>query len=344
VKRSSFIATSAVTAIVFPNVIRAAEPTNVTIGVVNSTTDVTLFIAEAKGFFKRDGLNTTFQRFVSGTAMTSSLGGGQLDVAGAAPVAGLYNAAARGIDVKMVADKGSCPRGYGFQPLLVRTELVKSGRFKSVKDLKGLTVAGNASGSTSASMLNQCLRYGGLAYDDVKHVYIGFPEMVLAFKSGAIDAALVTEPNASEAVNDGFAVKIMGNDTFYPNQQVAVLQYGSGFLKNKDAGTRFMRAYIHAARYYNDSLKGGKIAGSNAEDVIEILSQYGPVKDKKVLREITPGGINPDERLNVASLQTDFDFFKSQNQIEGSVKVADAIDESYIRAVLPQLGRYRRHA
>ncbi|WP_281032743.1 hypothetical protein [Phyllobacterium bourgognense] len=39
---------------------------------------------------------------------------------------------ARGIGIKVVADKGSTPPGYGYQPLLVRKDPVESGKYKSL--------------------------------------------------------------------------------------------------------------------------------------------------------------------------------------------------------------------
>jgi len=46
-----------------------------------------------------------------------------------------------------VADKGSTPPGYGYQPLMVRKALVDNGTFKTLSDLKGRKVASSAPGS-----------------------------------------------------------------------------------------------------------------------------------------------------------------------------------------------------
>ena len=42
---------------------------------------------------------------------------------------------ARGIDVRIVADKASDPPGYGFAPFLIRSELIKSGKYKTLRDI-----------------------------------------------------------------------------------------------------------------------------------------------------------------------------------------------------------------
>ena len=95
--------------------------------------------------------------------MVAPLGTGEIDIAAAATSAGLFNAEARGIGLKIVADKGSNLPGYAYVSLLVRKELVDSGKFKSLKDLKGLRVAEPGKGGSTGSTINQALKKGRLA-------------------------------------------------------------------------------------------------------------------------------------------------------------------------------------
>ena len=233
-----------------------------------------LYIADRRGYFAEEGLKVEFIDFDSVSNMVAPLGVGQLDAGGGALAAGIYNAVGRGIDVRVVADLASDPPGYGFQELLIRTDLVRSGKYKTFKDLKGLTIAGNTPGSTSSSELNQLLIKAGLKFDDVKRVFMGYPDHIAGLKNGSVDASLMPEPNATTAVKDGVAVKVAGDDAFYPGQQVAVLVYGANlFRAHRDSGLKFMRAFIKAARYYNDALAGGKLAGPNADEVVKILTR-----------------------------------------------------------------------
>jgi NitT/TauT family transport system substrate-binding protein len=75
--------------------------------------------------------------FQSGAMMVAPLGTGELDAGGGSASAGLYNAVLRGIKIKIVADKASSPPGYGATKLLVRKDLIDSGRYKTLKDIKG---------------------------------------------------------------------------------------------------------------------------------------------------------------------------------------------------------------
>jgi len=319
----------------------ARADVNVRVGTSNSSSDVAFYIADKKGYFKQEGINIVLTPFDSAAKMVAPLGTGQLDVGGGAPSAGLYNAVARGIDVKIVADKGSSPPGYGYNPLLVRKDLVDSGRYKSFKDLKGFKVAGPARGTSPDAILNEALKKGGLKFSDVEVVYMGFPQHVLALQNKAVDAAVTTEPSATRAVQAGAAVRYH-NDEIYPNQQIAVTLYSGAFIKsNPDSAKKFMRAYIKAVRDYNDALKDGKLAGTNADEIVKILTEYTNIQDPNVFRTIVPNGCNPDGKVNEASLKKDFEFYKSQGLIEGNVTVEQAVDASFADAAVKELGPYK---
>ncbi|MEN3276897.1 MAG: NitT/TauT family transport system substrate-binding protein, partial [Massilia sp.] len=148
---------AAAIALTVATVAAAQAPAALRVGVSGASSDAVFYIAHKKNYFKEEGLTVAFTQFDSAAKMVAPLGNGQLDVGGGSPSAGLYNAVARGIDIKIVADKGSTPPGYGFQPLLVRKDLVDSGRYKTLKDLKGMKIAGSAPGSASTSTLNQAL-------------------------------------------------------------------------------------------------------------------------------------------------------------------------------------------
>jgi NitT/TauT family transport system substrate-binding protein len=321
----------------------AAEPVVLRVGITNASSDIGFFIADKKGYFRQEGLTVHFTPFDSAAKMVAPLGGGQLDIGGGSPSAGLYNAVLRGIDIKIVADKASTPPGYGFQPLLVRKDLVDSGRYKDLKDLKGMKIAGSAPGSASTSTLNEALKKAGLKTDDVERVFMGFPQHVAALQNKAVDAAMTTEPSATAAVKSGAAVRVMGDDKIYPYHQLAVVLYAGSFVKaNPAAAKGFMRAYLRAVRDYNDALKDGKLAGPNAEEVIAILTEYTNIKDASVYRDTIPPGCNPDGKVHMPSLKNDLQFFRSEKQVRGDVAVEQLVDNSFVDAALKELGPYRR--
>jgi NitT/TauT family transport system substrate-binding protein len=305
--------------------------------------DIGLFIADKKRYFRDEGLDVELTRIDVSPQMTAPLGMGQLDVGAGTVAVNIYNAVARHIGLRAVADKGSIRPGYGFSGLLVRKDHVESGRFKAFADLKGMKIAVGTFGSSNASAVNEALKKGGLAWHDATMVEINFPQHLTAYANKAIDASMTNEPTATRAVQESLAVRVAGNDEIYPGQQTAVVLYSERFARERpQVALKFMRAYLRAVRDYNDALVDGRIAGPNADEVIAILTQYTFIKDPDVHRRITPPAIDPDGRLGLASLRNDLSYFKEQRLIQDpAMTVEHIIDTSFAEQAAQELGPYR---
>lgn len=319
----------------------AHAQTEVRVGTLGAISDAPIFIADKKGFFKEEGLDVKMTVFQSAATMVAPLGAGQLDVGAGSPSAGMYNAVARKINVRIVADKAQSTPGFGATKLLVRKDLVDSGRFKTLADLKGLKVAMNAPGVSNTAMLNVMLTSVGLKYSDVETLNMSFPDHLLALRNKAVDAGATIEPIATLAVQGGHAVEIMRDDQIYPNHQIATLIYAEDFAARREVALRFMKAYIRGIRFYNKALKDGRLAGETADEVIAILTQYTSVKNADLLRQITPTGMDPDGKVNVESLQRDVDFYTSQGLVQGKVEVKSIVDASFAEEAVKALGPFK---
>jgi NitT/TauT family transport system substrate-binding protein len=317
---------------------------NNTVKVASSgiASDIGFFLADKKGYFRAEGLDLSLTTLANSPQMIGPLGMGQLDVGAGTVAASLYNAVAQSIAIRAVADKGSMRPGYGFSGLLVRRDLVDSGRFKSFKDLKGMTIGVGTLGSANSSAVNEALKRGGLTWRDANMVALTFPQHLAAYANRAIDASMTNEPTASEAVKEGLAVRIAGNDEIYPDQQAAVVLYSEVFARRRpQLALKFMRAYVKAIREYNDALKNGRIAGPNADEVISILTEYTFIKDARVHREITPAAIDPDGRINTSGLRNDLQFFKDRKLIQDpGITVERIVDTSFAITAVKELGPY----
>jgi NitT/TauT family transport system substrate-binding protein len=320
----------------------AADLVPINLGIANSMTDVGFFIADKRGYFRDEGLAVNMIAFDSAARMIAPFASGDLDVGGGGPSAGLYNAVARGIDIRIVADKSSTPPGRGNNYLFVRTDLVQSGRFKTLADLKGMKIAGSAPGGSATTTLDKLLAMAGLQMADIERVYMGFPEQTMALQNKAVDAALPNEPSAYLAEKLGAGVRIMGDDVIYPNHQIATVFYSGQFIKSKpEAARKFMRAYLRGVRDYNDAVVDGKLEGPKGEAVIAILTEDSLVKDPDIYRAIVAIACDPDGRVNVDSLKEDLDIFRSEGLIEGKVAVEQALDTSFAEAAVKELGPYQ---
>jgi len=225
----------------------------------------------------------------------------------------------------------------------VRKDHVESGRYRELKDLKGMKFAMNAPGVSNTSTLNTLLKSAGLKYFDVETVDMPLPDHVAALKNKSVDAAASVEPGPALAVRNGDAVVIKSDDEILPNHQIAVLLYAEEFaLKRPVEAKSFMRAYLRAVRFYNGALADGRLGGPNADEVIAILSEATPIKSREIYQLITPTGMNPDGRVNKASLAYDLAFYTEQGLVKGVVDLEDAVDGSFVEAALKELGPYRR--
>jgi NitT/TauT family transport system substrate-binding protein len=321
----------------------AQTNTAVKVASAGIASDIGFFLAHKKGYFRAEGLDVSLTTLANSPQMIGPLGMGQLDVGAGTVAASLYNAVAQNIAIRAVADKGSMRAGYGFSGLLVRKDVVESGRFKGFKDLKGMKIAVGTFGSANSSAVNEALKRGGLTWDDASMVELAFPQHLAAYANKAIEASMTNEPTASQAVKDGLAVRFAGNDEIYPDQQTAVVLYSEIFARQRPLlALRFMRAYVKAIREYNDALKGGKIAGPNADEVISILTEYTFIKDARTHREITPAAIDPDGRMNLNGLRNDLAFFKQRKLLQDpGITVERILDTSFAAAAVAELGPYQ---
>jgi len=158
----------------------------ITVGATSSTSDAPIYIADKKGYFRAEGLDVRVVNFRSAADMVAPLGAGQIEAGAGSASAGLYNAVARGIKIKIVADKASSAPGYGGTKILVRKDQVESGRYKELKDLKGMKLAMNAPGVSNTSTLNTLLTSAGLKYSDVETVDTLFSSGVSALVANLV--------------------------------------------------------------------------------------------------------------------------------------------------------------
>ena len=320
---------------------RAAD--TVSVGVVGNSSDAGFLIAQARGYFRDENLDAQFIPFDGAQKMMSPLGTGDLEVGGGAASASLYNAAARNIAIRIVADRSGTGPGSMFQTLMIRKALVNSGRYKGYADLKGLKIALLAPGGSPGSTLNEAAKKGGIAFDDIERVYMPCPPQVPAVHNGAIDGSIMIEPFASAIVAAGDGVRVASTEAFYPNDQIGMVFFSERFIKQRKAvGERFIKAYVRALRDYNDALEGGRLAANAKGEAIAAIMAKGLGLPEDRIRGAYMPSINPDGRPNVESLRRDLAFFKERGDVaDASIAVDTLLDMSFVDKALKDIGPYR---
>src|SRR3954447_5765038 len=181
-------------------------PARVTIGIIGTTSDVTFYAAEEKGWFDYMRIEPVYERFDSGGRNFTALATNQIDVGIGSPSVGLYNAIARGVTAKMVADRASSRAGFNSYQMFARKELVDGGLLRDFADLRGKRIAVAATGTTADVVVGRALERGGLTLADADVLEMPYPDMAAAMVTNAIDVGVAPEPSASLAVQRGGAV------------------------------------------------------------------------------------------------------------------------------------------
>jgi NitT/TauT family transport system substrate-binding protein len=322
-----------------------AIPAVVRLGATLSQSDAPICVAIAKGYFAEQGLDVQISPMQTAAMMMAPLGAGQLDVATGAPTAGMFNAVGHGIDLKCVASEAISAPGYGVISVLVRKDLIDSGRVKTFKDLKGLTFAEVGQGTAAFVTMSEALRRGGHTYKDVHEVYIGFPEQIAAFANKSIDASCTIEPFATKAIQGGYAVRFSASDVLIPNGMNSIIFFSGSFIRNsRDAGVKFMVAYIKGLRFVNGALNKGRLNGPNSAEVIDALVKYSAIHDPAVFREIVPNAVDVNGSVNLPNLRFDLAAFRGAGYIDNDTTVEQVVDTSFTDAALKILGPYRAHS
>ena len=314
----------------------------VAVGTGGSASDAPFYIAYDQGFFKDEDLDVDLIVLDSGAKVIAPLGTGELDVGSGALSVGFWNALVRGVKFRIVADRGHTETGYRYQSVFMRKDLVDSGQFKSLKDLKGMRMGFAAQGVTSLSLLNEAAKFAGIKFEDVIPVYLSFPQQFAALQNKALDGSFLIEPQATAAVNAGIGVRFMDTNEFYPHQQISVIFYSDKFAtQRKQVAEKFMRAWLRGVRTYIDSIKGGKIAGPGADDVVQTMAKSFNM-NPALVREMYSQAVDVTGDVNAAGIQKDLDFFLAQGWVTGQAKASDVIDMSFARNASATLGPYQR--
>lgn len=316
-----------------------AEELEVPIGISPVMSSVGVFIATEKGYFREQGIKPVINPFkASGAKMVPFLASGQLFVGGGNINAGMYNAIANDIPIRVVADKGTVSKGHGYLALLVRKDHVDSGRYKDFKDLKGFKMAVTAKGVSQEIVTEKYLAKAGLSMKDIELKTLAYGDMNIALANKSIDATVQIEPFVSAAVENDFAVRVAGDDEVYPDQQSAAIMFSPVFIeKHPQQAKGFMVAYVKALRDYNDAFEKGR----NKEEIISILTKYTRIKDRKIYEKVVPVGLHPDGMINVDSLRSDAAWFTDKGYLKQKPNLDAIIDLSFVEHARKVLGEYK---
>ena len=290
------------------------------------TSSAPLFIAMDKGFFAEEGIEIEPQWFDAAHPIAVSTASSKVDVGATGITASLYNMAAKGQKLGIVADKGREQKGYSSSALLVTTDNYNAG-VKSLKDLKGKRIGITQKGSTFHYMLGRMLETQGMSLNDVEIVPLSKLSAVMAaLESKQIDGCILNEPNITKVQKAGYGKLVVQVGDVIPYQTSAIF-YSPDFMKNKDAAVRFMRAYNKACNYYYEAAVEKKDA-KKLEEVVNIVAKYvkAPAEDIKAGLPY----IDKDGKLLVSDIATQIKWYTDNKMISGTLDAKDVANTSFL--------------
>jgi NitT/TauT family transport system substrate-binding protein len=247
------------------------EPTPLRLGLVPLLSSGPIFIAQARGFFAKVGLQIDMHFFADSALAVPALIAGELDLCVCTSNAGVFNAMSRGASYKLFLDRGSEKPGSGSMHIVVSNAMYEAGldAIEKMGMLSGKRVGIQAPGSIDQYLIGRGVQKAGLdprtQLDWVQG--LAYPDMIKAMGAGRLDAAQIPVPLALLAERNQ-AGRIIGPSwTIEPDAQLACFAINGDVLHGKySAAVRYAMAHIHAARLFNEA------AQSQDADIIRIVS------------------------------------------------------------------------
>ena len=247
---------------------------------------------------------------------------GELD-AGTAPGLAVIFARAQGMDMKIVASV--CLEAAG-QQYFSTTYMVKDdGPVKSVKDLKGGTMAVVGIKTATDLWARAGLINAGLVPDkDTKVVPMAFPVIGDAVRTGKVSAGTFVEPfYSSEVAKGGLRKLFTAVDAVGYDHELLDIFFGEKFLKaNPDAVRAFLADYVAVTKYYLSNMEQAKRDLHKAGFVRTPIDIYLKNADWKR---------DPGARVDVDSLKKLSTFMHEKLQwLDKPVNVDSMVDQSFL--------------
>jgi NitT/TauT family transport system substrate-binding protein len=237
-------------AVVVLAVLAAAAPVSpqskptVRVGYIPSDSFAALYIM-ADRHLPAAGITGETIRLAGGPEILSQVATGQLQVGGAGMGAASFNAVASALPVEFVAPLHS---GYVEDYFTVRKASWEK-EIKRIGDLKGKPVALNVRGAAVEWILDLALRRDGLTIKDVQVKLMPFPDMVPALESGAVEAAILTEPFPTMAEERGIGVRPLARPAGAKATPITTVFWNKDWAaKEPYLAHKVMVAYLKAAR------------------------------------------------------------------------------------------------
>ncbi|HEX6511210.1 MAG TPA: ABC transporter substrate-binding protein [Chloroflexota bacterium] len=328
-----------------PNLAPLGPAVKVRVSSMGLSGEAGTFIALDRGYFKEEGLDVEIVPGLFGTSLLGALVSGDVELGSMALDVSAINAVSRNVDERIVAPLTFTPPGDKNASILIRKDLVDSGKYKEPKDMKGMTIAAGPVANTSAQYFTeQALAKGGLKAADVQFVTMGFPDELAALANKKVDAGWEVEPLSTAAEDQGFAKEVLWSGELFPNYDPFLLVSSPKFKQAQpEALNRFVTAHLRGQRDYYAAFVKSQADASQKASIIDILTKHTTVKDAKVWNELADKGrmqsVEPNGQLHPQGFDQLQDFFIRVGTQKERIDISNVIDNGPMQYALQRLGR-----
>jgi ABC-type nitrate/sulfonate/bicarbonate transport system substrate-binding protein len=160
---------------------------------------------------------------------------------------------------------------------------------------------------------------------------MSFPDAVVALDAGALDAAIVGEPLATKAEQDGLAVRLLPDFPVAGIQPTMIFGNQQWMTENPDAAAGIVAGYLRASRdlteNFNDPLN------------LAIIEKYTQVPPQLIAQSVKPV-YSTDGTINYDSLDQLQTFFGDRGLLDYDepLDTASLVNTGYVTAALELIG------
>jgi ABC-type nitrate/sulfonate/bicarbonate transport system substrate-binding protein len=301
-----------------PGCARAAG--TVTLGITSATAfSIPHYIATEKKFYDAEGLSIDTIVAGSANAVLQQLAAGSLNI-GQAATDQTLRAIARGAPIRIVAGAAS---NAPFR-------MVAAKGTRAWRELKGRTISVGGLTDVTLYFLRVMARRNGLGDKDYDLLYGGgTPNRFAQLLSGAVAAAMLTNPQDFVALEQGF-VDLGSVPDYLPHWAQNTIEVDTRWaLQHRAEVLAFLRVHLRATRYFYDP--------ANRAEVIAILAKHSrtnpDVAAKTYDLYVRQQVIAPDAALFEEGIKANLDALVAMGDMAAAPPLSKFVDASFLAEV-----------
>ncbi|HEY7067378.1 MAG TPA: ABC transporter substrate-binding protein [Chloroflexota bacterium] len=263
-------------------------------------------------------------------------------------VGDLARRAVAGVEVVAIASQEQWRDGRGLTPLVTRRELIDRGALTAdFASVRGKRIGVETGGSDRLGQgkmrpepdfiyVHNILKRAGLTLDDVELVNARHSQSFQNLQDGVVDLINAPRPRAVVQGEDaGWLARWKECWEVVPRQGRSCIVQRAFVEQHPEAVQGFVTGWIRGGRDYLDAI----VKGQGREAMIDLLVRRSG-EARRVVERMSPLGVSPDGRVDLASMQRDADLWAEHGLIDGRVDMARMVDMSFVDRALAQLGPY----